>query len=260
MSGSIIRGGFLFFVALLCLSPQFTFSKSEPTRIPTKISPQSDEETLPINVDNFRSGTIPASPGGSCLLSPVQFEFSVPEGDCEPVEIFLMPSLRANQNVKLYVRFGQRVTIENDNVVADFAADSGEALERRLQLFAVSNPPLRAGNYFIAISNCGSEPANFTLHLVEGILDYFMPIRIITRAEIEEKKLLVYGCFTKKGATLLLDGVPQKHTLHAEDRRRGLVIGKKVGALIAPQQTVTIQLRFADGTISNQLMYTRPPD
>jgi hypothetical protein len=260
MSGSITRSGFLFFVGLLCLSPQFTFSKPGPARLPTKISLQTDEETLPIDTDSFRSGTIPAPSSGSCLLSRVQFEFSVPEGDCEPVEIFLMPSLRANQNVKLYVRFGQRVAIENDNVIADFAADSGEALERRLQLFAASNPPLRAGNYFIAISNCGSDTANFTLHLVEGILDYFMPIRIITRAEIDEKKLLVYGCFSKKGATLLLNGVPQKHTLHDADRPRGLVIGRKVSVLIAPRQTVTIQLQFADGTLSNQLLYTRPLD
>jgi hypothetical protein len=258
MNKPMTRTFFLFLVVGFCLSPQFTFSKPEPARFLTTLSLQEAEETVPIAISTSKSGTIPASSDGSCLLSPVQFEFSVPEEECEPIELGVTPLLRANQNVRLYVRFGQRVTIENGSVIADIMADSGEALERRLSLHVLTNPALRSGNYFIAISNCGPGVANFTLNLIGSIIDYFTPIRIITRAEVDEKRLLAYGCFPKKGATLMLNGVRQKHTLHDEERRRGLVIAKKAGALIAPLQTVTIQLQFPDGTASNTLLYTRP--
>jgi hypothetical protein len=259
MSKPITKTCFLLLIVLLCLSPQFTFSKPESARFSTTpFLQQAEEETLPITNGNPQSGSIPAPAAGSCSLSPVQFEFSVPEDECEPIELAFVPLLRANQNVRLYVRFGQRVTIENGIVIADFAADSGEAIERRVSLHALTNPALRGGNYFIAISNCGPDAANFTLSLITGIVDFFTPIRIITRAEIDGKRLLVYGCFPKKGATLVLNGVRQKHTLHDEERRRGVVIAKKAGALIAPQQSVTLQLQFSDGTVSNTLLYTRP--
>lgn len=152
------------------------------------------------------------------------------------------------------------MAVENGVLIADFAADSGEALERTVQLFAFSNPALRGGEYFIAISNCGPQAASFTLTLVRGMVDFLAPIRVITRAEVDGKRLLVYGCFPKKGATLLLNGLPQKHTLRDEERRRGLVIARKAGAAIAPLQTVTIQLQFPGGILSNQLLYTRPAE
>jgi hypothetical protein len=258
MSKAIPRSFFLFLVILLSLSSQFTFTKAAPATLPTTLSPQGEEETLPLT--NAQSGTIPAPAPGSCLLSPVQFQLSVPEAECEPIDLLYAPRLRADQNVRLYVRYGQRVAVENGVIVADFAADSGEALERSIQLFALSNPALRSGEYFIAISNCGPGAANFTLSLVRGIVDFFAPIRVITRAEVDGKRLLVYGCFPKKGATLLLNGVPQKHTFHDEERRRGLVIAKKAGAAIAPLQSVTIQLQFPGGILSNQLLYTRPAE
>src|SRR5688572_10240761 len=209
MGKSISTSFFLLLIALLSLSPQWTFSRLKSEAFSTTLYRQgAEEETLPI-ANNPRSGTLPAPPAGGCLLSPVQYEFSVREGECEPVELHYAPLLRANQNVKLYVRFGQRVALENDAIIADFAASSGEALQRSVPIGAISNPPLRAGKYFIAISNCGPGAADFTLTLIHGLVDYFTPIRIITRAEIEGRQLLVYGCFPKKGAKLLLNGVPQ---------------------------------------------------
>jgi hypothetical protein len=131
MNKTIAKIGFLFLAVFLFLSPQFTFSKAESSRFPTMLFPlETQAETLPIIAGSTQSGTIPAPTPGTCLLSPVQFEFSVSEGECEPVEKAFTPLLRANQNVRLYVRFGQRVSIENGIIIADFAADSGEALER----------------------------------------------------------------------------------------------------------------------------------
>jgi hypothetical protein len=260
MCKAISKSFFLFLVILLCLAPQFIFSNAESASLPPTASLQGEEETVSINNGRPQSGTIPAPAPGTCLLSPVQFQLSVPEGECEPIDLLYTPRVRADQNVRLYVRYGQRVAVENGVILADFAADSGEALERSIQLFALSNPALRGGEYFIAISNCGPQATNFTLSLGRGFVDFFAPIRVITRAEVDGKRLLVYGCFPKKGATLLLNGLPQKHTLHDADRRRGLVIAKKAGAAIAPLQSVTIQLLFPGGILSNQLLYTRPAE
>jgi hypothetical protein len=260
MNKPIAKTCFLLLTVVLFLFPQFTFSKSEVSRFPTMLFPQEpQEQTLPITIGAIQSRTIPAPSPGSCSLSPVQFEFSVPELDeCTLIERSYGAILRADQNVRLYVRFGQRVAVENDTIIADFAVDSGETLERRVTIDAINNPSLRPGNYFIAISNCGLADANFTLTLFQGIVDFVAPIRVITRAEINGKKLLVHGCFPKKGAVLLLNGVPQKHTVHDEEMNRNLVIAKKAGALIAPQQTVTIQLQFPGNLQSNVLTYTRP--
>ncbi len=244
-----------FFITSLLLLPQTSFSKLE---LKTELMQGAQDETLPLEFGHPQSGTLPAPTSEGCLLNPVQYKFSVPEGECEPVDSLFTPLLRADQNVKLYVRFGQRVSVENGRIVADYVADSGAATDRQIAVGPTSNPALRSGDYYVAISNCGQTPAAFTLSLIRGFVDYFGPLRVITRAEVIEKELLVYGCFPKKDAKLLLNGVKQKHTIHDEERRKGLVIAKKAGALIALGQTVTIQLLFPDGTRTNLLTFIRP--
>jgi hypothetical protein len=145
MSKAILQCSFLFLIGLLCLSTQLPFSKVESATLPTTLSLQGEEETVSITNGRPQSGTIPAPAPGSCLLSPVQFQLSVPEAECEPIDLIYTPRLRADQNVRLYVRFGQRVAVENGVILADFVADSSEALERSIQLFALSNPALRGG-------------------------------------------------------------------------------------------------------------------
>src|SRR5205085_11064022 len=145
MNKPIAKTCLLLLTGVLFLFPQFTFSKPEVSGFP-KIHFLQDpqEQTVPIT-GAMQSGTIPAPSPGSCLLSPVQFEFSVPELDeCTLVERTAGAILRADQNVKLYVRFGQRVTVENDTIIADFAVDTGEALERRLTIDAIHNPLIRS--------------------------------------------------------------------------------------------------------------------
>jgi hypothetical protein len=75
---------------------------------------------------------------------------------------------------------------------------------------------------------------------------------------VDGKRLLIYGCFPKKGATLFINGERQKHLLPDEERPRGLAVAQKAGARIAPGQTVTIEFRYPDGTQSNTFLFTRP--
>lgn len=79
----------------------------------------------------------------------------------------------------------------------------------------------------------------------------------VATAEIQGKNLLVFGSGFDSGAKILLQGDPQK-TRNDEANPSGLLFGKKVGKKIAAGQTVTLQVRNSDGTLSNQLTFTRP--
>jgi hypothetical protein len=80
----------------------------------------------------------------------------------------------------------------------------------------------------------------------------------LNRAEIQGKHLLVIGSGFDSGAKILLDGAVQKKTRNDDVNPTGALIGKKVGKKIARGQTVTLQVRNSDGTLSNQLIFTRP--
>ena len=79
----------------------------------------------------------------------------------------------------------------------------------------------------------------------------------VSRAEIQGKNLLVFGNGFDAGARILLEGEPQK-TRNDEVTPAGILLGKKVGKKIAQGTTVTVQVRNSDGTLSNQLRFTRP--
>lgn len=79
----------------------------------------------------------------------------------------------------------------------------------------------------------------------------------ITRAEIQGKNLLVFGSGFDAGAKILLNGEQQK-TRNDEVNPTGALFGKKVAKNITPGETVTLQVRTSDGTLSNELRLTRP--
>jgi hypothetical protein len=78
----------------------------------------------------------------------------------------------------------------------------------------------------------------------------------IARAMVSGKKLLVFGTDFDSGARILLNGEPQK-TRNDEQNPSTTLIAKKSGKQIAPGQTVTLQVRNADGTLSNQFNFSR---
>ncbi len=95
-----------------------------------------------------------------------------------------------------------------------------------------------------------------------GISDIFVaklksPDPAITGAEISGKNLLVSGSGFDKNAKILIDGQEQK-TKNDKTNPSGTLIGKKAGKKIAPGQSVTLQVRNPDGSLSNQIPFTRP--
>ncbi len=80
----------------------------------------------------------------------------------------------------------------------------------------------------------------------------------ILEVAIRGKSLLVMGENFGLGADLLMDGVRQKKTSNDEDNPNTLIVARKGGKAIEPGQTVRLQVRNPDGTLSNEFSFTRP--
>ena len=79
----------------------------------------------------------------------------------------------------------------------------------------------------------------------------------IVGVSISGKNLLVAGTGFDDGARILVDG-EQKKTRPDDFTPSTALVGKKVGKKIARGQTVTVQVRNSDGSLSNEFSFTRP--
>ena len=64
--------------------------------------------------------------------------------------IFTLESVDPDVDVDLYVRFGEDNTVQNSRVVADYSSE-GITGNERIVITPQSDPPLRAGTYFVSI-------------------------------------------------------------------------------------------------------------
>lgn len=112
------------------------------------------------------SGSIPAPPSGGGVLGTIQYRIAVPERASQ-LKVELATMGRADAD--LFVRFGQRITIESGRVMADYRAETSSGNES-LTITPLSSPPLRTGDYFIAVGNFGPGPANFTVTATVTVL------------------------------------------------------------------------------------------
>ena len=81
---------------------------------------------------------------------------------------------------------------------------------------------------------------------------------VITGAEVNKKQLLVSGSNFAFEAQLLMDGDKQKKTFNDDVNPSMLLVARKSGKFIAPGQTVVLQVKNPDGTLSNEFSFTRP--
>jgi hypothetical protein len=104
------------------------------------------------------------SPGNNCLLSGLQFTVTVPAGTSQ-----LKIDMNGIQDTDLYVRFNQRLAVQNNTLIADFASESDLGSESII-ITPASSPALQTGTYFIGVANCGpgASPFNITATLTGG--------------------------------------------------------------------------------------------
>ncbi|MBL8189997.1 MAG: hypothetical protein JNK38_18425 [Acidobacteria bacterium] len=113
--------------------------------------------TVPLVSGVPQTGSVANAQPGFCLLSETQYTIQVPAGATQ-----LGVTLVSNQDVDLYLRFGQPLTIANGEILHDHKATTGGNTES-LIITPAGSPPLQAGTYFIGVNNCGTGSASFTL-------------------------------------------------------------------------------------------------
>ncbi len=132
-------------------------TKITDTTSPTPTPTPTPSDTVTLTSAIPQTGSIPAPDPGFGLLSGLQYTIQVPSGATQ-----LSVNLSGNQDVDLFVRFGQRITVSGGAVVADFKSESLTGNES-ITITPSSSPALQPGTYFIAVANYGPGAASFTL-------------------------------------------------------------------------------------------------
>jgi protocatechuate 3,4-dioxygenase beta subunit len=79
----------------------------------------------------------------------------------------------------------------------------------------------------------------------------------ITGATVTGKQLLVAGLNFDTSAVLFMNGEKQKKTFNDESNPTTILIARKSGKLISSGQTVTLQIKNSDNSLSNEFLFTR---
>jgi hypothetical protein len=100
--------------------------------------------------------------------------------------------------------------------------------------------------------------ATFNIGL-EGLPDddASSPVPMITGASISGKRLIVTGENFDPDAKLFMNGTKQKKTENDETNPKTTLIARKAGKQIGAGQTVILQVRNLDNTLSNEYSFTR---
>ena len=112
------------------------------------------DSTLP----EISGGALPPGQPAAFRLGPVDapmlfsgdssFQVEVPEGATRVT--FTLGSIDPDVNVDLYVRYGEDNAIQDGNVVSDYSSE-GSTGNEQIVVTRQSDPPLRAGTYFVSL-------------------------------------------------------------------------------------------------------------
>ncbi|MBS1787857.1 MAG: choice-of-anchor D domain-containing protein [Acidobacteria bacterium] len=114
--------------------------------------------TVFITSDAAVSGSIASPPSGSKVLFDTQYAIFVPPGITQ-----LKLDLTGTQDVDLFARFNQRITLSGTTIVADHSSTNGNTLPETIIITPGGLPALQSGLYYIAVDNFGPGAATFTL-------------------------------------------------------------------------------------------------
>jgi len=124
-----------------------------------------------------------------------------------------------------------------------------------------ANIPVRVvgvGMFDFPHEQIGAAPNHIELHPVLAIsfnVDLTAPA--IVSVVLNGNRLIVSGFNFDDGTVVLVDGEKRK-TRNDEGSPNMMLIAKKAGKFIAPGQTVTLQVRKPDGTLSEVFSFTKP--
>ncbi len=223
----------------------------EPASFTIKATIVNEPDTDTVDLrSGLTSGSVSASAPNACTLGQVQFRINLGVfGPCGGFDFGLINS--DVPGLKLYARFGLRVTEEDGRIVADIESRTSTA-DERLEIF----PENRGGLYYIAVRNCSTEAKNFNLNTIFGSGDVFPPV--LTRAFIRGKKLFVEGFLFRDNLVIFVDGVPQK-TKPDENDPTNTLVGGKAGRYIKRFGSSRLEVITPKGCRSFPLNFPRSP-
>ncbi len=140
-----------------------TLTSNDPNRptLPVALSGFGGiQPTVALTSGTAQNGSMPAPPtatGSDCILDATQYSIQVLNGASQ-----LRVELTGNQDVDVYVRFGQRVARTATDWVADHRSET-EFNSELITILPSTTPALRAGTYFIGVANCGPGAANYSV-------------------------------------------------------------------------------------------------
>ena len=199
---------------------------------------------------------MPEEPGGRCPTAASEFAFTVnPERQTvEPggsAALTVAVQFAENAQPSDAVRLCSSVTPRDGGVSVTISPESLKAGAGAI-LMVSTTPVSLPGTYVIGIGGTSG------VHVHTQSATVVVSGPLIAGAEMIGNHLNVFGESFDDGAKVLLDGVKHKKTSNDERTPATLLIARKAGKKIAPGQTVTVQVRNADGALSNALTYSRP--
>jgi hypothetical protein len=195
-------------------------------------------------------GSIPAPVPGNCGIGRTQYKLSEGFSPCGGGTAFNV-TIIADQNVNVLIRKDRPVMVENGVFMYDRASENQVKVHHLSGFQQILGP----GTYFIAVLNCGFEPANYTVSRSILIGDPF-PISIF-RVALKKKKLHVSG-IGLLGTTVLIDGQPQETFIGGVDENGfELLIVKNAKKKIPRNQPVRISAVRTGGCGSNDFIFIR---
>jgi hypothetical protein len=191
-----------------------------------------------------QTGSIPAPPAGSGLLGATQYRIQVPSGATQ-----LSVELQGDQDVDLYVRFGQVIEIQGGRPVADYLSESLTGYES-ITVTPASFPPLQEGSYFIAVGNFGPGAATFTVTATVSAFD--QPDIDVEPTALDFGSVTVGMTADRVVSVRNVGNAPLTATGMNLDNARFTVISPSAPFTVNPggQQTVTV--RFAPTSVGSQ--------
>lgn len=133
-----------------------------------------------LTAGSAQPGGMPAPPPNLGVLSHTQYSIAVPPGATQ-----LSIELNGDQDVDLFVRFGQPVVLQGHDPRTDYMSTTDSNFES-ITIDPESSPPLRPGIYFIAVANFGPGDATYTVTArVTGGSDRHFPVIFDGRSKLE---------------------------------------------------------------------------
>jgi hypothetical protein len=208
-------------------------------------------EKVDLTFDSVEVGSIAAPDSDGCRVGRTQYAVPSSFDPCSGALDWVV-TIRSDQKVNVYVRKGQPVTLENGIVMADSVTPS----PANIQSVRIAQDTPGQSLFFIAVENCSSDVAGYTVAPTASIADFFQPV--ILSAFIEKKNLHVVGLAFGEAAIISLDGEPEKTKSGGiTSDFRELLIAKKGEKKIARHQPVRTTVKRGDCT-SVAFLFTRP--